>query len=68
MWLHEMAWGGVLLSPLLVFGGISLVMLLVIRFMLRDTRWGCFAWQHGWFDVALFVCLLALVTYLGGTL
>lgn len=63
MWLRELAWGGVLISPMVMYCAISLVLLLSLRFWLRDTRIGRVAWREGWFDVALFVCLLAAVVW-----
>lgn len=67
MWLRELAWGGVLVSPMMLYCAVSLAVLLGLRYWLRDTRIGRVAWREGWFDVALFVCLLAAVTWVFGT-
>ncbi|WP_106478694.1 DUF1656 domain-containing protein [Phytohalomonas tamaricis] len=62
--LRELAWGGVYFSPLLLCALISFVLAAIVRTLLYKTPVGRLIWQEAWFDVALFVCILALVVFL----
>ncbi|SPJ34445.1 DUF1656 domain-containing protein [Kushneria phyllosphaerae] len=62
--LRELSIGGVFISPMLLFALVSLVISALLRTMMHKaglTRW---VWQEAWFDVSLFVIVLAVVTYL----
>ncbi|WP_027351605.1 DUF1656 domain-containing protein [Halotalea alkalilenta] len=66
MYLRELSWGGVFFSPMLFYAFVSLVLAAVIRALVHKSPFGRLIWQEAWFDVALFVCLLAGVTYVAG--
>ncbi|EKE75981.1 DUF1656 domain-containing protein [Gallaecimonas xiamenensis] len=64
--LHELALGGLLFSPLVVFALLALLMALATRLLLHKLALGKWIWKDAWFDVSLFVCYLALAVYLLG--
>ncbi len=67
MGLHEWAWGGVLLSPLLVYALLALGLTAVLRMGLQRAGVARWIWHEALFDVALYVCVLAaLVAWLVG--
>lgn len=67
MFMREINWGGVYFSPMLFFVLISLVAAVVLRLIIFKSPLGRFVLQEAWFDVALFCCLLAGVTWLSGS-
>lgn len=68
MLLRELSIGGIFISPMLVFVLASLLLSAVLRTAIHKaglTRW---VWQEAWFDVSLFVIVLALVIRFSTTL
>ncbi|OHV09703.1 DUF1656 domain-containing protein [Kushneria phosphatilytica] len=61
--LHEMSLGGIFYSPMLIFVLISLVVAALLRTLIHKSVLSRLVWQEAWFDVSLFVCVLAVVTY-----
>ncbi|MFC0266803.1 DUF1656 domain-containing protein [Kushneria aurantia] len=61
MLLRELSFGGILVSPMLVFVLASLLIAAVLRTALHRTGLTRWIWQEAWFDVSLFVIVLALV-------
>ncbi|WKE65676.1 DUF1656 domain-containing protein [Gallaecimonas kandeliae] len=59
--LHELAFGGLLFSPLLVFVLAALVLTLASRLLLQALSLHKWIWKDAWFDLSLFVCYMALV-------
>ncbi|AMS16555.1 transporter [Pseudomonas chlororaphis] len=68
MGLRECSLGGVLLSPFLIYVVLALVLTGVLRMLLRATPLGRWIWHEALFDVALYVCVLTLVTVVLGPL
>lgn len=67
MLLHEIAIGGLLFSPLIIFILISVLLTLGTRYLIHSLTLTGWIWRGAWFDVALFFCFLALsVAILGG--
>lgn len=64
--LHELALGGLLFSPFIVFALSGFVMTVATRFALHKIVRRQLVWKDAWFDVSLFVCYLALSIYLFG--
>lgn len=64
--LHELALGGLLFSPFIVFAMSGFVMTLATRLALHKLALRRWIWKEAWFDVSLFVCYLALNIYLFG--
>ncbi|MDD0973499.1 DUF1656 domain-containing protein [Pseudomonas fontis] len=62
MGLREWALGGILLSPFLIYVTLALLLTFAVRLLLRLTPLGRWVWHEALFDVALFVCILTLVT------
>lgn len=63
MGLQEIAFGGIYLSPLLIYALLGLVATLVIRTLLHWVVGHYELWYEAWFDVSLFVILTAAVTF-----
>ncbi|MCM5704876.1 DUF1656 domain-containing protein [Larsenimonas salina] len=63
MLLHELAWGGVYFSPLILFCILSFIATFIIRFVMHKTALERWVWKEAWFDVALYICILAGITY-----
>ncbi|MGY4659649.1 hypothetical protein ACVWZ9_000443 [Pseudomonas chlororaphis] len=68
MGLREWSLGGVLLSPFLIYVVLALVLTGVLRMLLHATPLGRWIWHEALFDVALYVCVLTLVTVVLGPL
>ncbi|WP_115720512.1 DUF1656 domain-containing protein [Gallaecimonas mangrovi] len=64
--LHEMALGGLLFSPFVVFAFMGFVMTLATRLVLHKLALRRWIWKEAWFDVSLFICYLALSIFLLG--
>lgn len=64
--LHELGFGGMLFSPLLVLVPMAFVLSAVTRLALYRLDLRRYIWKEAWFDVAAFVCYLALIVYLFG--
>ncbi|MDV2963016.1 DUF1656 domain-containing protein [Shewanella algae] len=62
--LEELALGGLLFSPLVLFAPLALVLWFLTRLVLHWTGLYAKIWRVTWFEVALFVCYLALIIYL----
>ncbi|AXQ15061.1 MULTISPECIES: DUF1656 domain-containing protein [Shewanella] len=62
--LEELALGGLLFSPLVLFAPLALVLWFLTRLVLHWTGLYAKIWRVAWFEVALFVCYLALIIYL----
>ncbi|WP_111495103.1 MULTISPECIES: DUF1656 domain-containing protein [Marinobacter] len=61
--LHELGFGGLLFSPLVVLVPLAFLMAFVTRLALHQLNLRHLIWKEAWFDVGLFVCYLALVIY-----
>ncbi|MEQ5836345.1 DUF1656 domain-containing protein [Marinobacter sp. R17] len=64
--LHELGFGGMLFSPLVVFAPIAFALTLLARLVLHQLDLRRLIWKEAWFDVGLFVCFLAAVVFLYG--
>ncbi|GHB20424.1 DUF1656 domain-containing protein [Shewanella indica] len=62
--LEELALGGLLFSPLVLFAPLALALWFLTRLVLHWTGLYTKIWRVVWFEVALFVCYLALIIYL----
>ncbi|MGL4316623.1 MAG: DUF1656 domain-containing protein [Pseudomonas sp.] len=62
--LHEWAWGGVLLSPMLIYALLALLLTGVLRLGLQRAGVARWIWHEALFDVALYVCVLAALVAL----
>lgn len=62
--LHELEFGGLLFSPLVVFVPIAFALAIVSRLVLHQLDLRRLIWKEAWFDAGLFVCYLAAVVYL----
>lgn len=67
MGLHEWTWGGVLLSPLLVYALLALLLTALLRLGLQRTGAARWIWHEALFDVALYICVLAALVALLAT-
>jgi hypothetical protein len=59
--LHEIGFGGLLFSPLVVMMPLAFLLCLLTRQTLHQLGWRRLIWREAWFDVGLFVCYLALI-------
>ncbi|MBC9251601.1 transporter [Pseudomonas alcaligenes] len=64
MALREWAWGGVLLSPLLIYALVALLLTGVLRLGLQRVGVARWIWHEALFDVALYICVLAALVAL----
>ncbi len=64
--LHEISIGGMLFSPLLVLMPAAFLLAAVTRLILHHLGLRRYIWKEAWFDVAMFICYLAVVVYLFG--
>ncbi|WP_350600953.1 DUF1656 domain-containing protein [Pseudomonas sp. 65/3-MNA-CIBAN-0223] len=62
MGLREWSLGGVLLSPFLFYMLLAFLITAGLRALLQLTRWHIWIWHEALFDVAIFVCVLTVVT------
>ncbi|MAA65619.1 MAG: DUF1656 domain-containing protein [Alteromonadaceae bacterium] len=65
--LHELGFGGMLFSPLVVMIPMAFVLASVTRLALHHLDWRRYIWKEAWFDVGLYVCYLALIIYFFGS-
>lgn len=65
--LHELGFGGMLFSPLMVLVPMAFILSAVTRLVLHRLDLRRYIWKPAWFDVAAFVCYLAIVVYLFGS-
>ncbi|MCU7650433.1 DUF1656 domain-containing protein [Pseudomonas piscis] len=68
MGLREWSLGGVLLSPFLTYVVLALALTGALRLLLRVCGLGRWIWHEALFDCALYVCVLAAVTFVLGPL
>ncbi|WP_456294774.1 DUF1656 domain-containing protein [Vibrio sp. AK197] len=64
---EELAFGGLLFSPLVIFMPIAFLLSWGTRVVLHKTGLYSRVWKVAWFEVGLYVCYLALVIYLLGS-
>lgn len=64
--LHELSFGGMLFSPLLVLVPMAFILSAATRLALHRLDLRRYIWKETWFDVAAFVCYLAIIVYLFG--
>ena len=64
MGLQEIAVGGIYLSPLLIYALMAFIGTLVIRSLLHWVVGEHALWYEAWFDISLFVILMAATTFL----
>lgn len=62
--LKEIAIDGVLVSPLLIYALISVVLTLILRSFIYKVVNKRYPWHEAWFDISLFLIILALVTFI----
>ncbi len=58
--MHELGFGGLLFSPLLVMVPVAWLLTYLTRLLLHQLNWRRFIWKGAWFDAGIFVCFLAL--------
>ncbi|MER2296522.1 MULTISPECIES: DUF1656 domain-containing protein [Pseudomonas] len=68
MGLREWEFGGVLLSPFLIYVLVALALTAGLRLLVHATPLARWIWHEALFDAALFVCVLYLVVRLMGLL
>lgn len=64
---EELALGGLLFSPLVVFAPMAFILSSLTRFVLHKTGIYHLLWKAAWFEVGLFVCYLAIVVHYFGS-
>lgn len=64
--LHELSFGGVLFSPLVVLVPMAFFLTALTRQALHCFKLRRYVWKAAWFEVGLFVCYLAAIVYLFG--
>lgn len=64
MGLQEIAFGGIFLSPLLLYAILGFVATLVVRTLLHWAVGQRALWYEAWFDASLFVIFTAAITFL----
>lgn len=64
---EEVALGGLLFSPLVLFAPLAFVLSWITRVIFYKTGLYAKIWRAAWFEVGLYVCYLALVVYLLGS-
>ncbi len=64
---EELAFSGLLFSPLVVFMPLAFLLSWSTRFVLHKSGLYAKLWKAPWFEVSLYVCYLALVIYLFGS-
>ncbi|OEY65900.1 DUF1656 domain-containing protein [Marinobacter sp. X15-166B] len=64
--LHELSFGGVLISPLLALVPMAFILTALTRQVLHYLDWRRHIWKAAWFEVGLLVCYLAAIVYLFG--
>ena len=64
---QELALGGLLFSPLILFALLAFILSWGTRFFLYKSGLYLKVWRVAWFEVGLYVCYLALVVFLFGS-
>ncbi|MFM9271558.1 DUF1656 domain-containing protein [Halomonas elongata] len=64
MGLREIAFGGIYLSPMLLYALLGFASALLIRAVLHRLVGSMRPWFEAWFDTALFVVCTAAIAYL----
>ncbi|MGO2240715.1 MAG: DUF1656 domain-containing protein [Halomonas sp.] len=64
MGLQEIAFGGIYLSPLLIYALIGFVATLVTRSLFHWAVGQYALWYEAWFDISLFVIFTAATTFI----
>ncbi len=64
---EELAFGGLLFSPLVVFMPLAFILSWITRLCLHKTGLYNQLWKAAWFEVSLYVCYLALIIHLLGS-
>ncbi|ADT88836.1 DUF1656 domain-containing protein [Vibrio sp. Vb2880] len=64
---EELALGGLLFSPLVLFAPMAFILSCLTRFVLHKTGVYHQLWKAAWFEVGLFVCYLAVVVHYFGS-
>ncbi len=64
MGLQEIAFGGIYLSPLLIYALMGFVATLVTRTLLHWVAGQYALWYEAWFDISLFVIFTAATTFI----
>lgn len=64
MGLREIAFGGIYLSPMLLYALLGLAFALLIRAVLHRLVGSTRLWFEAWFDTALFVICTATIAFL----
>jgi len=64
MGLQEIAFGGIFLSPLLLYAMLGFIATFVVRTLLHWVVGQHALWYEAWFDVSLFVIFTAGITFL----
>ncbi|WP_076497328.1 DUF1656 domain-containing protein [Shewanella morhuae] len=65
--LKELAFNGLLFSPLIIFIPLAFLLSCITRLVLYQTGLYHRLWRSAWFEVGLFICYLAFVIYLLGS-
>ncbi|MCS2608550.1 DUF1656 domain-containing protein [Halomonas dongshanensis] len=63
MGLQEIAFGGIFISPLLVYALLGFIATFVVRTLLHWAVGQRALWYEAWFDISLFVILTATITF-----
>lgn len=63
MGLQEIAFGGIFISPLLVYALLGFIATFVVRTLLHWAVGQRALWYEAWFDISLFVILTAAITF-----
>ncbi len=65
--LEELALGGLLFSPLVIFAPMAFILSWITRLVLHKSGYYQKIWKVAWFEVSLYVCYLAIIVYLLGS-
>ncbi|WP_218354409.1 DUF1656 domain-containing protein [Alteromonas lipotrueiana] len=63
---EEIAFGGMLFSPLVIFMPVAFLLSVITRLVLYKTGLYQHVWRPAWLEVSLFVCYLAAVVFIAG--
>lgn len=64
--LHEYAFQGLLFSPMALYSLLAIAGMLAIRRLLTAIGLRRLIWAGAWFDLSLFILLLAAILYITG--
>ncbi len=68
MGLREWSFGGILLSPFLIYALLALLVTGALRWLIHRTGLSRWIWHEAFFDCALYICVLSVITQLLGPL